>query len=84
MNADPRKILSAFACVNPRLLIYPLEIVVEHSSMTDQTHLLRQLDISRPNQGAAPRTDDVECRLLRTLQIAVARIDTLTQINLPG
>jgi len=40
--------------------------------MTDQTHLLRQLDISRPYQGAAPRADDVVLRL--------RRIDTLTQI----
>ena len=80
MNADHKeKFLSAFICVNPRLLIYPLEIVVEHSSMTDQTHLLRQLHIGRPDQGTAPRTNDVECLRFRTLQITVAKINTLTQ-----
>ena len=69
--------------MDPRLFIYPLEIVVEHSSMTNQTHLFRQLRVSRPDYGAAPRTENVECRLLGTLQIAVARIDTLTQNDLP-
>ena len=70
--------------MNPRLLVYSLEVVVEHSRMTNQTHLFRQLRVGRPDQGAAPRADNVEDRLLRTLQLAVARIDTLTQINLPG
>ena len=69
--------------MDPRLFINALEIVVEHSSMTNQTHLFRQLRVSRPDQRATPRADDLECRLLETLQIAVARIDTLTQINLP-
>ena len=50
--------------------------------MTNQTHLLRQLHVGRPDQGAAPRTDDVELRL-RTLHIAMARIYTLTQSYLP-
>ena len=76
MNADERGykeiILSAFIRVNPRLLVYSLEIVVEHSSMTDQTHLLRQLYMGRPDHGSTPRTDDVVFRL--------ERIDTLTQI----
>jgi len=67
--------------VDPRLFINALEVVVEHSSMTNQTHLFRQLHVSRPDQGAAPRADYVEYRLLRTLQIAVARIDTLAQIK---
>jgi hypothetical protein len=79
MNADERgSELSTFICVKPRLLIYSLKIVVEHSSMTNQTHLLRQLDVGRPDQGATPRTDDVVLRL-GTLQIAIARINTLTQ-----
>jgi len=65
MNADQNLfLLSAFIRVSPRLLVYALEIVVEHSSMTDQTHLLRQLHIGRPDQCAAPGTDDVVFRLL--------------------
>ena len=81
MNADTEeKFLSAFIGDNPRLLLQPLKVVVEHSSMTDQTHLLRQFHIRRSDQGAAPRTDDVECWRLRTLQVAVTRINTLTQI----
>ncbi len=78
MNADQR-----LFSVNLRLVLYALEIIVEHSSMTNQTHLFRQFRVSRPDQGAAPRTGNIECRLLRTLQIVVARIDTLTQSNLP-
>jgi hypothetical protein len=81
MNANERR--SAFIRVHPRLFIYSLEIVVEHSSMTNQTHLFRQLCIGRSDQGAAPRTENFEYLLLRTLQIAVARIDTLTQSYLP-
>jgi hypothetical protein len=66
--------------VDPRLVLYSLEIVVEHSRMANQTHLIRQLSGRRPDQGATPRAHNIECRMLRTLQVAVARIDTLTQI----
>ena len=65
-----------FIRVSPRLFINSLKIIVEHSSMTNQTHLLRQLHVTRPDQGAAPRADNVVLRLR-------ARIDTLTQFNLP-
>ena len=46
--------------------------------MTNQAHLVRPLDGGGSNQRATPRTDDIECGL-GTLQIIVARINTLTQ-----
>lgn len=39
----------------------PLEVVVEHSRMTDQTHLLRSFIVAGSDHGAAPRTDNVVC-----------------------
>ena len=39
-----------------------LEVVVEHSRMTDQAHLFGSFDVARSDDGAAPRTDDIECR----------------------
>jgi len=56
-----------------------LKIVVEHSSMTNQAHLFRQLHTGRPDQGATPRTDDVVNRWL----FMILRMDTLTQFDLP-
>ena len=56
-----------------------LKIIVEHSSMTNQTHLFRQLDAGRPDQGATPRTEDVVHGWL----FMVLKIDTLTQLDLP-
>ena len=56
-----------------------LKIVVEHSSMTNQAHLFRQLDGRRSDQGATPRTDDVVHGWL----FMVLRMDMLTQFNLP-
>ncbi len=49
-------------CVQPRnrwLFLDALKVVVEHSSMTNQTHLFRQLNVGRPDQGATPRTNNV-------------------------
>lgn len=56
-----------------------LKIVVEHSSMTNQTHLFRQLDGGRPDQGATPGTVDVIHRWL----FMILNMDTLTQFDLP-
>jgi hypothetical protein len=44
-------------------LSQPLKVVVEHSRMTDQTHLFRRLDVARPDHSATPRADNVKCRL---------------------
>jgi len=51
-----------------------LKIVVEHSSMTNQTHLFRQLNVGRPDQGATPRTNNVVPEVFYA---------TLIQFNLP-
>lgn len=56
-----------------------LKIVVEHSSMTNQTHLFRQLDVGRPDQGATPRTRNI---VPETINTSVLRID-LIQFDLP-
>jgi hypothetical protein len=62
--------------------IHPLEVVVEHSRMTNQTHLLWQLDIRLSNQGATPGTDNLEGWRLDTLK-RFLRIDLFTQLCLP-
>jgi hypothetical protein len=56
-----------------------LKIIVEHSSMTNQTHLFRHFHGCRPDQGATPRTDYVVRRWLFT----VLRMNTFTQFDLP-
>ena len=40
-------------------LAQSLKVVVEHSRMTDQTHLLRSFDRAGSDHGATPRADDV-------------------------
>src|SRR5262249_48262616 len=60
-------------------LFQPLKIVVEHSSVTNQAHLFRQLDVGRPDQSATPGTDDVVHGWL----FMVLRMDTFIQFNLP-
>jgi hypothetical protein len=76
MDAD---ILSASIRMNLRLLFNSLKIVVEHSSMTNQTHLFRQLDGGRPDQSATPGTQNV----IHGWLLMVLRMDSLTQSNLP-
>lgn len=56
-----------------------LKVVVEHSSMTNQTHLFRQLDGRGSDQCATPGTDDVIHRRL----FMILKMDTLTQFDLP-
>jgi len=41
-------------------LSQPLKVVVEHSRMTDQTHLFGSFVGAGSDQGAAPRTDNIE------------------------
>jgi len=55
----------------------PLKIVVEHSSMTNQAHLFRQLDVSRSDQGTTPRTDDV----VHVWLFLVLKMETLIQFG---
>lgn len=57
-----------------------LKIVVEHASMTNQTHLFRQLDVGGSDQGATPRTNNVVPDIR---YITVLRIDLLIQFDLP-
>ncbi len=45
------------------VLFGSLEVVVEHSRMTDQAHLFGSFDVARSDDGATPRTDDIKCRL---------------------
>jgi hypothetical protein len=56
-----------------------LKIVVEHSSMTNQAHLFRQLDVRRSDQSATPGTNDT----VHVWLFMVLRMDTLTQLDLP-
>ena len=59
-------------CVQPRnrwLFLDALKIVVEHSSMTNQTHLFRELNVGRPNQSATPRTNNVVLEVFYTTLI---------------
>lgn len=53
--------------------------------MTNQTHLLRHLRVSRPDHGATPRTKNLESVGLRVPQtlITVLRINTVVQLALP-
>ena len=57
-----------------------LKIVVEHSRMTNQTHLFRQLDVGRSDQCATRGTNNVVPEILST---TVLRIDLLIQFDLP-
>jgi hypothetical protein len=41
-------------------LSQPLKVVVEHSRMTDQTHLVRSFAGAGSDHSAAPRTDNIE------------------------
>jgi len=52
--------------------------------MANQTHLLRQLDRARPDDSAAPRTDNLICGSLDMLRTSVVlRMKILTQLALP-
>ena len=87
MNTDKYFFFLFSARLHPRksvaLLSYPLEIVVEHSGMTNQAHLLRQLHGRGSDQGATPRADNVVCRCPGALETTGAWTDSLTQIYLP-
>lgn len=47
--------------------------------MTNQAHLFRQLDVSRPDQSATPRTYDV----VHVWLFLVLKMETLIQFELP-
>ena len=79
-NAD-RVFLSAFIRVHLRLFSQLLQIVVKHSSMTNQTHLFRQLNVCRADKCATPGTDDLVNRWLNIPEALVLRIDILTQFQ---
>ena len=64
------------------VFIQPLKVVVEHSRMTNQTHLLGQLDVRLSDQGATPRTKNFEGWRLDALQ-RFLRIHLFTQFSLP-
>ena len=57
----PTQLLATLFAV--AVLSQSLEVVVEHSRMTDQTHLLGVLDRARSDQSAAPGADNVVRRL---------------------
>ena len=50
-------------CKSVATFSYSLEIVVKHSGMTNQTHLLWQLHRARPNQGPTPRANNIVCSI---------------------
>jgi hypothetical protein len=51
------------AAPNLVLLFQSLEVVVEHSRVADEAHLSRGFDVARSNDSAAPRADNIKCRL---------------------
>ena len=61
-----------------------LKIVVKHSRMTNQTHLLRQLLGARPYQCATPRTTNfVEGSFCSLRQVLILKINSVVQLALP-
>jgi hypothetical protein len=74
---------SSLAALLAAGFLQSLKIVVKHSSMTNQTHLFRQLNVGRADERATPGTNDIIGRQLCILEAIVLRIDTLIQCDLP-
>ena len=65
------------------LLFQSLEVVVEHSRMADQAHLFACFDVTRSNDGATPRADNIKCRL-QVFEFIGLRIYVSTHANCPN
>lgn len=58
----PTQPLTKLASAFP-VMLQSLKVIVKHSGMADQTHLLWCFDVARSNDGATPRADNIKCRL---------------------
>lgn len=63
------------------LMFQSLEVIVEHSRMTDQAHLFGSLHVARSDHGATPGADNIE-RRLQVFQFVALRIYVSTHAEL--
>jgi hypothetical protein len=67
-NAMYRKATHSTAAFLVTQLSQPLKVVVQHSRVADQTHLLRSLYCARSDHSATPRAENLKCRRLRVVE----------------
>ena len=53
------------------MLSQSLEVIVEHSRMADQAHLLRRFYVARSDDRATPRADNIECQLFEFVGLRI-------------
>jgi hypothetical protein len=78
-----RKITQLLATIFVAVLSQSLEVVVEHSRMTYQTHPFRVSDRARSDQSATPGADHMECGsgIAVRLKIYIAHVVGSRQIS---
>src|SRR5688572_21266393 len=78
-----RKVTQLLATLFVAVLSQSLEVVVEHSRMTYQTHLLRVSDCARSDQSATPCADHMVCGpgVAVRLRIYIAHVFSSKQIS---